>query len=60
VNILKAIELLNKIPYLCTAQESSEFKEAIQMGIEALKVIKATRRETGCESFAKLPGETKD
>lgn len=36
-----------------------EVSEAHKLGIEALKLIEATRKTTGCGSFGKLPGETK-
>lgn len=56
----KAIIRLDYLRFLNKRKEDSETFKAIQLGIEALKRVKAVRHEPGTVCDFPLPGETEE
>jgi hypothetical protein len=55
-----AIEILTSATKQFKIVGEGNFKEAIQLGIEALKAIQNNRRGLLIDNIGKLPGETKE
>ncbi|MBA7582807.1 hypothetical protein ES708_24744 [subsurface metagenome] len=57
MKISKAIEILNALTRYDYNPTNPDAPDALKLAREALECIEVTRRNTGCESFGKLPGE---
>ena len=60
MNIERAIEILIKAKKEPDILYSSDFIDALQLGIEALEFFKEFQKVTGSHQDARLPGETKE
>lgn len=60
MTIDKAIQVLNYLISISSHMPNPDHRDAIKLGIEALKRIKQQRALEACERSYLLPGETRD
>lgn len=60
MTIDEAIDKLQNYPVGASPDEDIEFNQAVLLGIEALKTIKAERTIYGFKRQVRLPGETEE